>query len=237
VTIVYKDAVPTTMELAQAFLRRELRPPELRHVYYERKEGKVNYYMKRQVALRVSTPGGHWLVALASPELFDRSEEELDLSDAEIFTGGHLRDPRYIERISGGTNTAHFQPSPFRAFGPELMAISHPWKLLKDPEAFVLEGMPGNIFVATLPEPLANQEVASLSVWLPRRTGKVKAREILVNGRRLRLFQTRSGGKRSHYITRRIRLGGEVSSLEFSFDREMRLEGEVVIRLCRWEAP
>lgn len=237
VTIIYKDVVPTTMELAQDFLRRELRPPQLRHVYYEREEGEADYYKKRQVALRVSTSGGHWLVALPSPQLLDRREEELDLADAEIFTAPYLEDPRYLRRVLTGTKSARFEPSPFRAFGKPLVVVSHPWRLLGEPEVLPFERSEGNRFHMELPSPLQAEDVASLSLWLPRRTGKVKVRQFEVNGREFRLFQTRSGGKRAHYITRRIPLGHEVSTLELSFDPELRLEGEIIIRLCRWAAP
>jgi hypothetical protein len=236
-TYTYLDGVSTTMEQAQEFLRRDLQPLHLRHAYYERTNFVDEHYAKRRHALRLATSGGHWMVNLPSEELFERSEQALDLSDAEVFPVARLEDERYLRRVVAHESSARFESSPLRAWGEDLVVLSHPWRLREEPELLTLESVGKNAFRTALETPVAAGEVVSFAVWLPRHTGPERPRWMRIDGEEHKIFRTRLGGKRIHYVSLRVRSPRDVESLELAFDPRLRLEQRVEIRLVRWDPP
>ena len=236
-TYTYLDGVPTTMEQAQDFLRRSLNPFELRHIYYERTNFDDDHYAKRRHALRLATAGGHWMVALPSEELFEREEQTLDLSDAEVFPVSRLDDERYLRRVVAHDSAQRFESSVLGAWGDDLVVLSHPWHLRAEPELFTLENLGQNAYRTVLETPMTAGEAVSFSIWLPRRTGSEKPRWVRIDGEEHQIFRTRLGGKRIHYVSLRWRWPEDTNQLEFSFDSRLRLEQGVEIRLARWDPP
>lgn len=225
--IVYVDVIPTTFERAQRLLSGQLRPLELRHVYYE----------KRDRRLIASTPSGHWLVTLPTERLSEIDELLLDLADAELFFADRLDEDDsdfYLRRsIRDGLKPRRIEPALFQARGPAVVALVHPWQLQGEPTPLVLESSGPNRFHATV-DPDA-PPTASLSIWLPLETGPAKPRRITVNGRKLDLHRTRRGGRRAHWITQRFHLDGD--EIRIAFDPEVRLAWEPELKVARWRAP
>ena len=244
VSIIYRDVVPTTLELVQKEIRR-MDPLELRHAYYER-EGEAaeydgDYYGKRREVLR-ATRAGHWFVALPHRTLQEVAERDLDLADAELFFSAGLEDPEsqqfYLRRATRpGTRSLRFEPRPFHSSGPAVVLALHPWQAVGEPELLELTALGENRFLA---DPTADPEPTdaySLSLWLPLATGRHKARQVEIGDQELTLHRTRRGGKRAHYSTRRFVLPAERESLEIRFDPKLRFVPEPEIRLCRWQKP
>lgn len=226
--IVYVDVIPTTFQRAQKLLSGQLRPLELRHVFYE----------KRDPRLIASTPSGHWLVTLPTERLSEVEEIGLDLADAEVFFADRLDEEEsgdfYLRRsIRDNLKPRRFEPAPFHARGPAVVVLLHPWRLVDEPEPIELEARGENRF-HTKVDPEA-PPTTSLSVWLPLDTGPTKPRGITVNGRELPLHRTRRGGRRAHWITPRFHLDGE--DLRLAFDPDVRLDWEPEVKVVRWRAP
>lgn len=243
VSIIYKDVLPTTLELAQKEIRR-MHPLELRHAYYER-EGEAadyddDYYGKRREVLR-ATRAGHWFVALPRQSLAEVEERDLDMADAELFFSTGLDDPEtqqlYLRRATRpGTRSLRFEPRPFHSYGPAVVLALHPWKVVQEPELLALEALGENRFLAVPGVDPAPTDAYSLSLWLPLATGRHKARRVEIGDLDLVLHRTRRGGKRAHYSTRRFVLpAGE--AVEIRFDPRLRFEPEPEIRLSRWQKP
>ena len=237
--VIYEDVVPTTQRLLEKHIMRTLRPLELRHVFYE----------KRDETLKASTPAGHWLVTLPSDQVIDFGTERLDLSDAEVFYADRLESgesqPEHLRRsVRDGVRVARFDAAPFRAHGPSLVALIHPWTLVDDSGDLPIETLGDNRFTAEVPAIAdgaavdgAKATTASLAMWLPLHTGKVKPKSVVVNGHELPLYRTRRGGRRAHFITPRVPLPEQLDRLTLGFDPEVRLDWAPEVRLIRWAAP
>lgn len=243
VSIIYKDVVPTTLELVQKEIRR-MAPLELRHAFYERSGAAADYdddyYGKRRDILR-ATRSGHWFVALPRSSLTEVDELDLDSSDAEVFFSSRLEDPDttqfYLRRATRpGSRSLRFEPRLLVSYGPGVVAVLHPWRPIGEPELLALEAQGENRFLAPRSEDLEPTDRYSFSMWLPLASGPEKPHKVQVGELELTLHRTRRGGKRAHYSTRRFDLP-QGTPLEIRFDPDLRLDPEPEIRLCRWSSP
>ncbi len=248
--IIYNDVIPSTQRRAEKLISQNLRPLELRHVFYETLER----------PLVASTPNGHWLPTIPREELFEIDTRRLDGSDAELFLAERLGGDSaasYLERATReGVRSVRLDPSWFKAHGPSLVLLLHPWKLDGEPKAIelVLESDGDNTYRA-LGERPDDWQATSLSIWMPLRTGPAKPRQVTVEGQEIPLFRTRRGGRRAHYTTPRFILGRSTASpgtdtldvetaeeadstepgdLVLDFDSDLQLEWAPEVRLVRW---
>ena len=252
--IVYHDVVPSTQRKAEKLLSLNLRPLELRHVFYETLER----------PLVASTPSGHWLPTLPMDRLIDAESRGLDGSDAELFKAARLKGDaaaEYLQRATReGVQSVRIDPSWFAAHGPSLVVLLHPWKLDGEPRQVTLETMDENRYRAVGERPTDGQ-ATSLSIWMPLRTGVAKPRQVIIEGQEIPLYRTRRGGRRAHYTTPRFllepasapattgdeKVAGEASlnatidageaggeDLVLAFETDLELEWAPEVRVVRW---
>jgi hypothetical protein len=164
-TIVYSRVVPTTFELTNAAVIRELDPVGLRHVVYEESLGGFDVGGKPRRPLVTQVPR---LSAL--PAAF------LDRADVEIFPQRRLEGPDGAFYRARMAHSARGQVEIvddvwFRRRGEPIVILRHPWTLLGDPLDLEVRRPEGNppFLVARLPEePTKPGEAVSLVVWIPR---------------------------------------------------------------------
>lgn len=260
--IVYKDVVPSTQRRAEKLISQNLRPLQLRHVFYETLER----------PLVASTPSGHWLPTIPRDQLFEIEPRRLDGSDAELFYAERLESDtatEYLQRATRqGVRTVRIDPAWLKAHGPSLVLLLHPWKMVGEPKPIALEDDGGNTYRA-LGERPDDWQATSLSIWLPLHTGAAKPQQVTIEGQDIPLFRTRRGGRRAHYTTPRFILGRSTAEpqttaidgplappptdaaaggdgsesgepptqredLVLSFDSDLRLEWAPEVRVVRW---
>jgi Dolichyl-phosphate-mannose-protein mannosyltransferase len=164
-TIVYSRVVPTTFELTNAAVRRELDPVGLRHVVYEESLGGFDVGGKPRRPLVTKVPK----ISALAPELLDRA-------DVEIFPQSRLDGPdgafyraRMAHRPKGQVEIVDDQW--FRRRGEPIVILRHPWTLVADPIDLEVRRPEDNppYLTARLPEGLAKPgETVSLVYWVPR---------------------------------------------------------------------
>ncbi len=127
---VYRGVTPTTEELAQKRMRTALAPRGarggLRVVFLEREAKRGSDSRSR------ASSGTSRTAVIPVTRLADVEPERLDRADAEIFGADRLSGSDsafYRSRLKSadGAREEHFRPSLFRARGPEIVAIWHPW--------------------------------------------------------------------------------------------------------------
>lgn len=221
--IVYRDVVPSTQRQAEQMLRQKLRPLDLRHVFYEPLER----------PLVASTPGGHWLVTLPVDPLSNDVPHALDDSDAELFPAARLEGegaPFYLQRATRpGVRSVRFNPSWFKAHGPPLVLLLHPWKLDGEPLELALERETDGVNQYRAAEQRRSGQTLSLSIWLPLDTGwtqkdgkniRIRPQMVTVDGQKMPLYRTRRGGSRAHYVTPRFVLDPPVQAVSEGQDSQ-----------------
>lgn len=228
VSAAYHHVVPSTAELAANLLVRQLRPVELRRVYYELEGPRLRPFRK-----------GHYMAAVALERLHELAPAELDRADAEVFPAARLHGPEadfYLRRLAEPAGALRsFEPGFLSAWGPELVVALHGWQPQGAPEPLVPEPDGAGRFRAVLPRALPSGEVFSLSLWLPHRQGGRKVVELELDGGPLAAFQTRIAGRRAHYATARMEpAGGE---LIVRYHRRVAADEPPEVALSRWRPP
>jgi len=169
----YREVIPTTWEEVGRYLQRELRPVPRRLIWYEKSDHRL---VLRHGPIRAASRGVERLAAVA-PELLDRA-------DAEVFLATRLEGATsgfYQKRLAQvePSRVRRFRAEWFRAHGPELVVITHPWHMAGDPVAMARWAPRANRLVARLPEGLGAGETVSLEIRCPR---KLSVRGVTVMG-------------------------------------------------------
>lgn len=174
---VYQTAVPSTQELQRELLRQRLAP------------------LGRRVVVREADCDEDWYREPAIVDevqrLTERSPEELELADAELFPAARLQGGDggfYRQRLaSPGAEVVRVEPRLFRAHGPALATLLHPWVARGDPVPLALlpAGQQPRRFAARLGGDLRPGDVASLEIQLPPGSRPDRLRDLQVEGRSL----------------------------------------------------
>ncbi len=225
VTATYRHVVPTTAELAARFLVSQLRPVELRQIYFESQEPPIRPFR-----------GGHYLASVPVERLDELDLGELERVDGEVFPASRLDAPEgdfYFRRLAERVGPVlRFPPDFLAAHGQELVVYVHAWSLRDKPLPLVFEAGAG--FRTSLDG--GEDEVVSLALWLPYRRGGQRSFVLEVDGQPMRPYMTRTTGHRAHYLTPRFapRPGCEVVvRYRGKLKNPQPPEGE----LLRWSAP
>lgn len=145
---LYRAFVPSTSDRAEAAVRASLGDLGLRLVIAEAVVGEETPFLTRE-----GTPGP---AALVVERLDSLEHRTLDRSDAEIFQAERLAGEAalfYDRRAAEGDEVLRIDPGAFRARGPALKVVLHPWRRAGEP--LELSGEP-------VPE-----EPGGLRSWLP----------------------------------------------------------------------
>jgi len=122
----YRETVPGTGDRVLEILRARIGKPDGRHVVTEYDFGNLFQTRHRRGRLAIQTTN-----SLAS-----FAPSTLDKSDAEVFLAKRLDDPAsgqfYRDRVElfGQRDVMVVEPRLFRAWGPPLVVLVHPWKSL-----------------------------------------------------------------------------------------------------------
>lgn len=225
----YRDAVPTTRELAGELLMARLRPLQGRIVLTERSGDRTSLLSGRTRA-----------IVQNAERLSAWSPAELDLADAVVFpavrlngTGSEL----YRGRLAaGGAETVRIAPSPFRARGSELVVLLHPWKPVGKPARIPL--MPQDPRRSRLAAQLADVrpgEVLSLEIVLPARWSSGALRQVLVQGRPLFARSAGREGMRRRILTRRFMAAAPHPEILLVLQRRLASRLDLKVKLWRWQ--
>ena len=229
----YREVVPSTWTLAQSHLSARLRPLTARVIYYED--------LGRRFVLKHGPQDK--AVSRAVKGLNRVPPAALDRADAEIFHGDVLSGPRgdfYRRRIAAAAahQVARFGPAAFRARGPALVVLAHPWRKAGRPMRLALSQPPGapDRLAGPLPDGLAAGEVVSLEIYLPKVWRQRGIGPVLVCGERLALASVGAAGER--VFSDRFRIAEPEAELVVHLRRAGRPgEPQVRVRLHRWRPP
>jgi hypothetical protein len=166
--LIYGWVVPTNWTLANQILTGRLKPPELRHVAYEKKAG-VLRLGTRERALTMEV------------DRLDRLDPALlDVADAEVFPESRLDGPsaefyrRRIERLDR-RQVVRVASRPFRSRGDDVILLLHPWRQDGRFGPLPLEhplGRPDGgqrSLTSVLPPDVAPGDILSAVLWVPSR--------------------------------------------------------------------
>jgi hypothetical protein len=231
---VYRQRVPTTDELALAFLRRSfLAAGEVpgRWIY---SEGAVEVEGFR----RVMAPPYRVASVVVPVERLDLLEPgALDAADGEIFPVSWLTGeaaPFYRGRLATLPPEAirRFEPSPFSARGRALMALSHPWRLVGPPQSIPFDdAVAGGRPVAhPLPAGLGPGEVVSFLAGARDPDGLPT---LSLGRRRLRLGYVDPSDRPTLFLSERVVLGGMAPRYSLSVPRTS-ADARWRLSLLRW---
>jgi hypothetical protein len=153
-------------------------------------------------------PGGPVTVPLA--RLDEVTAAELDEGDVELFPAERLRGARaafYRERQSRG-EARRLHASAFRAWGPELRLVLHPWEERGGALPLRIAAAGRLRFAADPAGEWPECARVSLEAWLPVPRGAKRSRWAEVDGLRLALYSD-GRGRRVRHRTPRFARGGE----------------------------
>jgi hypothetical protein len=238
---VYERVVPTTEELARAFLHRRLPPdaPAAARLVYSEESGEVAR------GPLIATPLREAPFAVAAVERLDElPAERLAAADGEIFPASRLDwtpdggGARYLRRITEVPQgeVGLFEPAPFDARGPARIAIAHPWTLAAPERAFDVR--PSDLdrgeWRVELPEPPAPGEVLSVLVS-GRRLREIP--RLTVGSRVVALHPVTRPGRRTDLLTDRLDPGAGPVEIRLVFPSGAAPRFTVEVTLLRWRPP
>ena len=238
VAYVYQRLVPTTEELARAFLHRRFPsggPIAARLVYSEDPGG-----VARGPLVAAPLQDAPFAVAaVAGPE---GPAARLDAADGEIFPAARLGDDedgeRYWRRIAAAPAPAvgRFEPAAFAARGPARIAIAHPWTLAAPERAVDLRPSEfvGGEWRVELPAPPAPGEVLSVLVS-GRRLREVPRLEVA--SREVALHPVARPGRRTELLSDRVDPGAGPLEIRLVFPSGSAPRFTVEVTLLRWRPP
>ncbi len=188
----YREVVPSTWELAQQHLLERLRPLTARVVYYE--EGGPRFVLRTTFEDRAVTRPVKGLDGVP-PEALDRADAELFRSERLSSEGSDF----YRHRIAAAPHqAARFEPVAFRALGPPLVVLVHPWREVGRPVRLALAhpaGAPRRL-TGSLPGGSGTDELMSLEIYLPKVWRKRGIGRVLIGGKPLALSSLGASGER-----------------------------------------
>jgi hypothetical protein len=163
----YRETLPSTGDRALEVLRSRLSRPDGRHVITEHDFGSQFHTRHRRGRLALHT----------AATLTEVTSERLDLADAEVFPAHLLADPktgdfysRRLERFAE-RNVVTIEPRPFRAWGPALVVLIHPWRLVTEtPGLWSRSPQDPLTYTTSLPTPVSVRHRYSVVFTPPRRT-------------------------------------------------------------------
>lgn len=182
----YRETVPRTGDHILEVLRARIGSPGGRHVITEHDFGNLFHHRHRRGLLAIQRVSD--LEAMPS--------RTLDQSDAEVFPSSKMDDPatggfyrgRMELRKDGDVVVA--RPRLFRARGPALVALLHPWKVVDEMAGtFVRSDEDPLIFTARLPTESASRRLFSIVFKVPR-TARIA--ELLADNQPLEIVKFRS---------------------------------------------
>ena len=202
---VYRDTVPRTGDRVLELFRHRLRSPPGRQVLTEHYFQIKFYTRHRKGRLAITTFGN----------LNELSTESLNRVDAEVFPASQLEHPEFADFYRDRRdrlppeNVVVIEPRPFRARGPSLVALLHPWKqsALRAGEWVRSDDDP-LVYIARLPEDLAARRPLSVEFNLRR---SMEASEILVEDQQVELVEFRGPRRQTHLVTTRFRYAPEIT--------------------------
>ncbi len=226
VRLAYEGVVPSTFELVEAKVARELTPHHQRLAYYE--EGDYTWRLWKE---------GRRMARIQVPSLLDLTSEDLLKADLALFLaekmGGPLGSP-YKELLKEGTLEI-VKPILGKAHGPEIAIWRSPWQLENACETLDLSPTPTGPESVSLEVPLQEGQTTSISAWIPTYPRGTRPRFVVVDGKELPLLRTRKRGRRSHFLTPRRTTFEPKEALSLGFEPfPTHWPKPPIVELCRW---
>lgn len=166
-SFTYRETVPTTGERVLEVLRARVGRPDGRHVITEHDFGRLFHERHHRGRLAIETVSA----------LSDLGPRILDLSDAEVFPLSRLDDAGagsfYRRRLEprAARQIVAIESRLFHAWGPPLVALIHPWKLVSQQDgSWTRDPSDPGTFETRLPEPLGDRHRYSIVFTTPRRS-------------------------------------------------------------------
>lgn len=225
----YHEVVPSTWTLAQSHLLARLGPLAGRVIYYE--DAGKRFVLKRGPQDKA--------VSRAVKGLDRVPPGVLDGADVEIFRGERLSGTAgdfYRRRIAAVAprQVVRFEPAAFRALGPPLVALVHPWRKDGRPIPLALSHPPGERrrLAGSLPPSIAAGEMVSLEIFLPKAWRQRGIGPVLVQGEPLALTSLGAGER---VFSDRFRVAEPGAEIVIDLRRVgRRRETPIRVRLHRW---
>lgn len=226
----YREVVPSTWTVAQRHLLARLGPLTARVIYCE--DGGRRFVLKR---------GPREKAVSRSVKSLDRVPPEvLDRADAELFRGERLAGKGgdfYRRRIAAAAphRAARIEPALFRAVGPPLVVLAHPWREAGPPAPLTLVHPPGapRRLTGPLPGGSGAGELVSLEIYLPKAWRQRGIGPVLVDGEPLALARFGAAGERA--FSDRFRVAAPGGRLVVHLRRAGRPgDPPIRVRLHRW---
>lgn len=224
----YRSIVPTTHELARARLFERIRP-----------HAGLTFIFERGVAPALSRPGRTKMLLQPVERLDSVAPLRLDRADAELFLAARLdqeRRPFYQSRLAtgDGRETVRVPPSLFRARGPELLLVLHPWNLVGKPVPLRLSPQADRRHcVGRLPAggpgDVGSLEVALLPGWEVQ-----MLQQILVDGQPVAWDVVGREGRRRLYVTQRFPVADPSASITVALGRTLPHGAQIKVIFRRW---
>lgn len=223
VAMAYEQRVPSTLELSRNFLIDGLKPLHRRFLLLSTLE-------KPLVVFQGNERVAGWQV-----DYGELPGDVPDLADAELYL--EHRDALALKaRINSETRgeISTFHPRFFRAQGPPVTVLLHPWSLIEANQGFK-EALP-NGWVLDIPK----AGIYSLGVELRLKKNSPKPRALIIGRRDHRdsfqempLFITKGDRGVRHFLTPRWRQ--EAGEVNLALESSVHFRGEVQFNLYRWE--
>jgi hypothetical protein len=216
---VHAEVVPETRACASDFLNRSLPQPQRARVIYA--ESKVSPVMPGR-------PLRSAVVAVGSLE--NVPAETASLADAEVFSAAPPKREHQGE-------VRLFSPRPFVCRGEEVTVLFHPWKLTgqKSRQATPVAAPRKGWRIADLPLGVGEGEIVSLSVRLPRRSGRNST--LVVDGRTLPLLRVGKRGRVQPHLSPRFVFRGDGQEIRLRFQEHWAVPSEIDYTVYRWASP
>lgn len=216
---VHSEVVPETRACASEFLNRSLPQPQRARLIYA--ESKVSPVMPGR-------PLRSGVVAVAS--LRSVPAETSVLADAEVFSAELPRRERHGEE-------RRFPSRPFRCRGEEVIVLFHPWTFTgqKNRHATPVAAQRKGWRIANLPLGVRKGEAVSLSVRLPRHSGRTA--ELVVDGRLLPLVRAGKKGRLQIFLSPRFVSREDGQEIRLRFQEHWAVPSEIDYTVYRWAPP
>jgi hypothetical protein len=220
VVYVHGAVVPETRACASDFLSRSLPQPQRARLIYA--ESAVSPVMPGR-------PLRSGVVAVRSLQTVPA--ETLRLADAEVtsFSAAPARERRGEAR--------RFSSRPFVCRGEEVTVLFHPWRSTgqRNRHAAPVAAPRKGWRIADLPLGVRKGETVSLSVRLPRLSGR--SAELVVDGRTLPLVRVGKKGRMQVCLSPRFVSRGDGQRVRLRFQEHWALPSEIDYTVYRWAPP
>ena len=225
----YRNVVPTTHEQARRILQERIDPQPGRAFVFEHGDAPP--------LVRAGRSG----LFLQSVERLDSlALPVLDRADAELFLASRLEGEErafYQSRVAAADPAAALRLAPrlFRARGPELLLVLHPWRLVEEPTQ--LRRLPGEDrtrWVGRLPDVVPPGATGSLDVALLPGWKREMLRQILVDGHPVAWHAVGKDGRRPRYFSQRFPVAGSGVPVTLELGRGLPPERPVKVIFRCW---